>query len=161
MARRKWLDEREQRAWRAYLLVSHLLEENLDRQLQRDSGMALSHYGILVALSEAPCRTLRMNDLASLQRFSQSRLTHAIARLERDGYVERHQCESDRRGQFAVLTPSGLAALRAAAPGHVAEVRAKVFDRLTPAQVDALADVCETLLEVLDLPAACPRRAEA
>jgi len=159
MARRKWLDEREQQAWRAYLLTSRLLDEALDRQLQRDSGLAHSHYGVLVALSEAPDHTLRMHDLASLQRFSQSRLTHAISRLERDGYVERHQCESDRRGQYAVLTPAGMTALRAAAPGHVAEVRRRVFDRLTPAQVDALADVCDTLLRGLDPPVACPERA--
>ena len=158
MARRKWLDEREQHAWRAYLLATQLLWEDLDRQLQRDSGLAHSHYGILVALSEAPDRTMRMSDLASLQRFSQSRLTHAVSRLERDGYVERHQCESDRRGQYAVLTDAGMAALRAAAPGHVAEVRQKVFDRLSPEQVDALADVCDTLLEGLDPPITCPSR---
>ncbi|HZQ58750.1 MAG TPA: MarR family transcriptional regulator [Acidimicrobiales bacterium] len=159
MARtKKWLDEREQHAWRAFLLTSRLLEEALDRQLQRDAGLAHTHYGILVGLSEAPGHTLRMNDLASQQRFSQSRLTHAIARLERDGYVERRQCESDRRGQLAVLTPAGMAALRAAAPGHVAEVRRRVFDHLTDEQVDALIDLCETLLPGLDPPVACPSR---
>ncbi len=160
MARkRRWLDDEEQHAWRAYLLATQLLWEDLDRQLQRDSGFAHSHYGILVALSEAPDRTMRMSDLAALQRFSQSRLTHAIARLEKDGYVERHQCESDRRGQFAVITDAGLAALRAAAPGHVAEVRAKVFDHLTPEQVGAMADVFESLLPALDPPAvACRAR---
>ncbi len=161
MARRKWLDEGEQRAWRAYLLTSRLLDEALDRQLQRDSGLALTHYGILVALSEAPDHTLRMSDLAALQRFSQSRLTNAIARLERDGYVERHQCESDRRGWFAVLTPAGMEAIRAAAPGHAAEVRRLVFDRLTPAQVDALAEICDALLRGLDPPIACPERTAA
>jgi DNA-binding MarR family transcriptional regulator len=159
--KRKWLDDREQHAWRAYLLATQLLWEDLDRQLQRDSGLAHSHYGILVALSEAPDHTMRMSDLAALQRFSQSRITHAVARLERDGYVERHQCESDRRGQFAALTPAGLAALRAAAPGHAAEVRTKVFDRLSTGQVDAMADVFETLLQGLDPPAvACPSREE-
>ncbi len=160
MARkRKWLDEREQHAWRAYILGSQLLWEDLDRQLQRDSGLAHSHYGILVALSEAPDRTMRMSDLAAIQRFSQSRLTHAIARLERDGYVERHQCESDRRGQYAVLTDAGMAALRAAAPAHAAEVRAKVFDRLSPEQVEALGDIFETLLPGLDVPeVACRAR---
>ena len=156
MARRtKWLDPEEQDAWRAYLLATRLLEEDLDRQLQRDSGMAHTHYGILVALSEAPERTMRMSDLANLQRFSQSRLTHAVARLEADGYVERRQCPSDRRGQLCSLTPTGMAALRAAAPGHVAEVRAKVFDRLSPEQVAALRDACETVLEGLDRPP-CP-----
>jgi DNA-binding MarR family transcriptional regulator len=150
-----WLTDDEQRAWRAYLLTVQLLDEDLDRQLQHDAGLAHSHYGILVALSEAPGRRLRMNDLAQLQRYSQSRLTHAVARLERDGYVVRQQCPSDRRGQFAVLTQAGMKALKAAAPGHVAEVRAKVFDRLSDGQVDALRDICETLLGGLDRPAAC------
>ena len=153
----EWLTDDEQGAWRAYLLAFQLLWEDLDRQLQRDAGLAHSHYGILVALSEAPCHRLRMSDLAQLQRYSQSRLTHAIARLERDGYVVREQCPTDRRGQNAVLTPAGMKALEAAAPGHVAEVRAKVFDRLSDAQVAALRDVCENLLEGLDRPAVCDR----
>ena len=153
----EWLTDDEQAAWRAYLLAFQLLWGDLDRQLQRDAGLAHSHYGILVALSEAPCHRLRMSDLAQLQRYSQSRLTHAIARLERDGYVVREQCPTDRRGQNAVLTPAGMKALEAAAPGHVAEVRAKVFDRLSDAQVAALRDACETLLEGLDRPAVCDR----
>ena len=153
----EWLTDDEQAAWRAYLLAFQLLWEDLDRELQRDAGLAHSHYGILVALSEAPCHRLRMSDLAQLQRYSQSRLTHAIARLERDGYVVREQCPTDRRGQNAVLTPAGMKALEAAAPGHVAEVRAKVFDRLSDAQVAALRDVCENLLEGLDRPAVCDR----
>ena len=153
----EWLTDDEQAAWRAYLLAFQLLWGDLDRQLQRDAGLAHSHYGILVALSEAPCHRLRMSDLAQLQRYSQSRLTHAIARLERDGYVVREQCPTDRRGQNAVLTPAGMKALEAAAPGHVAEVRATVFDRLSDAQVAALRDACETLLEGLDRPAVCDR----
>ena len=153
----EWLTDDEQAAWRAYLLAFQLLWGDLDRQLQRDAGLAHSHYGILVALSEAPCHRLRMSDLAQLQRYSQSRLTHAIARLERDGYVVREQCPTDRRGQNAVLTPAGMKALEAAAPGHVAEVRATVFDRLSDAQVAALRDVCENLLEGLDRPAVCDR----
>jgi len=155
--KRRWLDAEEQCAWRAYLLATQLLWEDLDRQLQRDSGLAHSHYGILVALSEAPDRSMRMSDLAALQRFSQSRLTHAIARLEKDGYVERRKCAEDRRGQFAVLTDKGMAALRAAAPGHVAEVRAKVFDHLSPEQVRAMADVFGALMPGLDPPAVACR----
>jgi len=158
--RTKWLTAEEQATWRAYLLATRLLEEDLDRQLQRDSGLAHTHYGVLVALSEAPDRTLRMSDLATLQRFSQSRLTHAVARLEADGYVERRKCPSDRRGQLCTLTPEGMQVLRDAAPGHVAEVRAKVFDRLSPEQVAALRDACERVLDGLDRPP-CPTTAAA
>jgi DNA-binding MarR family transcriptional regulator len=153
----QWLTDEQQAAWRAYLLAFQLLDGDLDRQLQRDAGLAHSHYGILVSLSEAPGHRMRMSDLAQLVRFSQSRLTHAIARLEKDGYVVREQCPTDRRGQNAVLTRAGMRALEAAAPGHVAEVRAKVFDRLSEDQVAALRDACETLLEGLDRPAACGR----
>jgi DNA-binding MarR family transcriptional regulator len=141
-----WLSDDEQLAWRAFLMASQLIDEALDRQLQRDAGMPHAYYAILVALSESPDRKQRMSDVAALLRFSQSRMTHAIARLERDGWVRREQCPTDRRGQLAVLTDDGLRALEAAAPGHVAEVRARVFDRLSDDQVQQLREICETIL---------------
>lgn len=146
----RWLDDDEQATWRAYLLATHLLDEALDRQLQRDAALPHAYYAILVALSEAPDQALRMTELAQLLRHSPSRTTHAIASLERAGHVERRRCPSDGRGQFAVLTPAGRAALEAAAPGHVDEVRRLVFDRLRPDQLEALRDVCTTLLAGLD-----------
>lgn len=146
----RWLNDKEQRAWRAFILATHLLEEALDRQLQRDSNMPHTYYGILVALSDAPDGRLRMSDLACLLRYSQSRMTHAVTSLERNGWIRREACPTDRRGQFAALTDGGREALRAAAPGHVAEVRAKVFERLSDEQVEQLGDICETLLAGLD-----------
>jgi DNA-binding MarR family transcriptional regulator len=146
----RWLSDDEQRTWRAFLLTTHLIDEALDRQLQAEAGMAHSHYGILVALSEAPGRSLRMSELALVLRYSQSRLTHAVGRLERDGWVRREPCPTDRRGFVAVLTDDGRRALEAAAPGHVAEVQARVFDRLSPEQVQQLGAICERLLEGLD-----------
>ena len=151
MAKRPvWLTDEQQQTWRALLLVTQLLDEALDRQLQADAGMAHSHYGILVALSEAEDRSLRMSDLAAALRYSQSRLTHAVARLERDGWVRREPCPTDRRGLNAVLTDEGLRALQAAAPGHVREVRARVFDALSDAQVEQLHTICDALLDGLD-----------
>lgn len=146
----RWLTAEEQAAWRAFLLARQLLDEALDRQLQADAGMPHTYYGILVSLSEAPGRALRMVDLARLLRYSQSRLTHAVASLERKRWVRREQCPSDRRGQLAVLTDDGMAALAAAAPGHVAEVRRRVFERLSAVQVAQLREICDTLLEDLD-----------
>jgi DNA-binding MarR family transcriptional regulator len=151
MAKRPvWLTEDQQRTWRSLLLMTQLLDEALDRQLQADSGMAHSHYGILVALSEADDRSLRMSDLAAALRYSQSRLTHAVARLERDGWVRREPCPTDRRGLNAVLTDEGLRALQAAAPGHVSEVRERVFDALSADQVEQLRTICDALLDGLD-----------
>src|SRR3954466_12972436 len=146
----RWLSDDEQATWRSFLAVQQMLDEDLDRQLQRDAALTHTYYGILVALSEAPGNALRMSELARRLRHSQSRLTHAVARLERDGRVRREPCPTDKRGQFAVLTPAGRAALDAAAPGHVAERRAKMFDRLSPAQVAQLRRICQTLLDGLE-----------
>src|SRR3712207_216405 len=131
----RWLTADEQRAWRAFLTASRRLFDALDRQLQRDSGVPHTYYEILVRLSEAPDRTLRMSQLADRAGSSRSRLSHAVARLEDMGWIERRECQEDRRGQLAVLTDRGFAALAAAAPGHVEAVRSFLFDALTPQQV--------------------------
>ncbi|MFI6819686.1 MarR family winged helix-turn-helix transcriptional regulator [Micromonospora sp. NPDC050187] len=145
----RWLDPDEQRTWRAFLAASRALMETLDRELQRDAGMPHAYYEILVRLSEAPGRELRMTDLALASGSSRSRLSHAVARLEAAGWVCRRDCPTDRRGQFAVLTDTGFAALAAAAPGHVEGVRRHLFDALSPAQVDQLRRISESLVDHL------------
>lgn len=142
----RWLSAEEQRTWRAFLATTRLVFEELDRELQRDAGMPHGYYAILATLSESPGRLLRMADLAAATGSSPSRLSHAIARLEEAGWVERRPCESDRRGFFAALTDAGMAALAAAAPGHVEGVRRYLFDRLTPDQVRQLREISEAVL---------------
>lgn len=146
----RWLDPDESRAWRAFLHASRALMATLDRELQRDAGMPHAYYEILVRLSEAPQRRLRMSELAEATGGSRSRLSHAVARLEEFGWVTRQDCPTDRRGQVAVLTEQGFAVLAAAAPGHVAGVRRHLFDHLSRTQVDQLRDICETLVAHLD-----------
>ncbi|KAB1923930.1 MarR family transcriptional regulator [Micromonospora sp. PSH03] len=145
----RWLDPDEQRTWRAYLTASRVLMDTLDRELQRDAGMPHAYYEILVQLSEAPGRQLRMSQLAQAAGSSRSRLSHAVARLEAAGWVRREDCPTDRRGQIALLTDEGFATLAAAAPGHVEGVRRHLFDALSPAQVDQLRRISETLAEHL------------
>ena len=145
----RWLSEGEQRAWRAYLAMTRLLSAQLDRQLQRDSGMPMAYYVILVLLSETPGRSLRMSELAEASDSSRSRLSHAVARLEETGWVRRETCDTDRRGAFAVLTDEGFAALAEAAPGHVAEVRRFLIDALEPEQVRQLEEICGRVVERL------------
>jgi DNA-binding MarR family transcriptional regulator len=147
-----WLSTDEQRAWRAYLEATAVLFDRLDQQLQRDAAMPHGYYEILVRLSEAPDRRLRMSQLADHTRSSRSRLSHAVAALEGKGWVRREPAPDDRRGQIAVLTEAGFATLEEAAPGHVTEVRAAMFDKLSPEQVAALRDVFDTMLA--DCPAA-------
>lgn len=142
----RWLGSDELAAWLSYVAASTLLEAALDRQLQRDSGIPHAYYQILAMLSEVPGRTLRMSDLAAVTQSSQSRLSHAVSRLERHGWVCRTSCPNDRRGTLAQLTDEGLAALAAAAPGHVRAVREHLFDRLTCEQVGQLRDICRAVL---------------
>jgi DNA-binding MarR family transcriptional regulator len=142
----RWLDEREQRTWRAFLTANRLLFDQIERQLQQDSGLPHAYFEILVHLSETPGHALRMSELASTALSSRSRLSHAIARMEEAGWVRRRPCPSDRRGQVAELTDAGLAKLEAAAPGHVEEVRGRLFDGLTEAQQDALREACDAVV---------------
>ncbi len=148
----RWLTAGEQRAWRSFLTATNLLFDVVDRQLQRDAGMPHTYYEILVRLSEAPQRRMRMSELADAMLASRSRLSHAAARLEEAGWVQREDCETDKRGQFAVLTDEGFRVLAAAAPGHVEGVRTHLFDALTKAQVDQLTEISEALLAKLDDP---------
>ena len=145
----RWLDAEEQKAWRAWLYSTQLLTERLNAELQHDTGIPHAYYEILVQLSETPGRMLRMSELADRCLSSRSRLSHAVSRLEERGWIRRQVCEEDARGQLAVLTDDGFAALEAAAPIHVESVRRHLFDQLSPEQVAAMRDVGETLLRHL------------
>ncbi len=145
----RWLDVEEQKAWRAWLYSAQLLMDRLDRELTHETGISHAYYEILVALSETPGRKLRMSELADRCLSSRSRLSHAVSRLEERGWVGREMCPDDGRGQLAVLTDNGFAALEAAAPIHVESVRTHLFDQLSPEQVAAMRDLGETLLRHL------------
>jgi len=149
VAEARWLDAAEQQVWRAYLDATRLLVQVLDRQLETDAGISFTDYELLVQLSEAPDGRLRMRDLANATLSTRSGMTRAVTRLERAGWVRRVECEEDRRGMYAELTQSGQAKLAASAPGHVAAVRAHVFDELTAAQWQQLGATCRQLAESL------------
>ncbi|MFF8958860.1 MarR family winged helix-turn-helix transcriptional regulator [Streptomyces sp. NPDC014894] len=148
----RWLTDDEQRVWRAYLHATTLFDDHLDRQLQRDAGMPHVYYGLLVQLSQAPHRRKRMTELAIDAKITRSRLSHAVARLEKNGWVRREECSSDKRGQNAILTDEGYAVLAKAAPGHVATVRQAMFDRLSAEQVGQLGEIMRVLAEGLQPP---------
>jgi DNA-binding MarR family transcriptional regulator len=145
----RWLSDEEQAMWRSYIESTQMLMDRLDQELQRDSGIPHTYYEVLVRLSEVPDRRLRMSALADRSMSSRSRLSHAVARLEENGWVRREICATDRRGQLAVLTDAGFAALAAAAPGHVEGVRTHLLDPLTPEQVRQLAEICAIIAERL------------
>ena len=143
----RWLDDEEQQTWRSFLAANRLFFDCIERQLQQESGLPHTYFEILVRLSEAPDRTLRMSELAATSLSSRSRLSHAVARMEEAGWVRRRACETDRRGQFAELTDVGFEQLDAAARGHVEEVRRLLFDVLTPAQLRALREIADAITD--------------
>jgi DNA-binding MarR family transcriptional regulator len=163
-----WLDEREDRAWRGWLAASELLRAQTGRDLLADSGLSEADYVVLVYLSEIGDRRARMSDLAAALRWSKSRLSHQVARMEARGLLAREGCGSDGRGAFAVLTDAGMAELRSAAPAHVASVRAHFIDLLGDEELEVLGAVTARLVEHLlaqpgapSPPAACGERERA
>lgn len=142
-----WLAAGERHAWMALTAVLMTLPPAIDAQLKRDAGVNFFEYTILSSLSEAPGRTRRMSELAHLAAGSLSRLSHAVSRLERQGWVVRRSCDSvSSRSVEAFLTDAGMAAVVAAAPEHVREARRLVFDALSPEQVDQLTAIARQLL---------------
>jgi DNA-binding MarR family transcriptional regulator len=146
----RWLTPQEARAWRGYTRMRVQLQARLDRALARHSGLSDPDYGILVHLSEAPDGRLRPYQLCETLQWEKSRLSHQLTRMAKRGLVAREDCPTDARGAFVVLTPAGRAAIEAAAPAHVEDVRHHLIDVLAPEQLEALADIAETVVAHLE-----------
>jgi DNA-binding MarR family transcriptional regulator len=156
----RWLTDSEQCQWRTLLGTVRLFNRALERQMVRDAGLPHAYYGILVTLAEAPQRRMRMGDLAAFLDFSPSRLSHAVARMEVAGWVQRRPRPSSGRERDAQLTDEGFEVLARAAPGHVALVRSLLFDRLSAEELDEVRRLCERLTPALLETAECPSDAE-
>ena len=154
MAKTRWLDEHEARAWRQFLVMSSRVRRSLGAELQRDTGLSEGDYGVLVALSEAENDRLRPSEIGALIQWEKSRLSHHLTRMEQRGLVRRLPCKTDNRGALVAMTATGRRALEQAAPQHVDHVRRVFFDALTPEQVVALADISEAVLGQLEQ---CPQ----
>jgi DNA-binding MarR family transcriptional regulator len=144
-----WLNDEEMRAWRAYVVATHLLDAQLNRELQDEHELALADYELLVRLSEAPCGQERMSTLAEQVASSKSRVSHQIGRMEKAGLVRRQECPADRRGVFAALTSHGWNVLRKAAPTHVRGVRDHLVDLLSVEERLVLAGIFERVADHL------------
>ena len=144
----EWLTDEEQQAWRATVQLSHLLMRQLDRDLA-EHGLNGRDYEILVELSEAPERRMRMTDLADATSQSRSRLSHQVSRMEKRGLLRRDDCEGDKRGTFAVLTDAGVETIERVAPHHVENVRRHYIDRLTPGQLEEIRSAFQPVVDYL------------
>ncbi|MCD2442969.1 MarR family transcriptional regulator [Agromyces sp. SYSU K20354] len=146
----KWLNSEESAAWVRLVALAELLPGALDTQLLRDAGLTHFEYGALMAIADAPDRTMRMTELASRTNATLPRLSHVARRLEERGLIRRFPCPEDRRATNATITDAGMQLIAEAAPGHVATVRETVLDALTPEQLEQLYAIAGAVLTRLD-----------
>jgi DNA-binding MarR family transcriptional regulator len=146
----RWLTPDQLRDWASLITLLMTVPAALDAQLKRDASLNMFEYHVLVGLEAAPNHVLPMTDLAIYANGSPSRLSHAVARLERAGWVERHACAEAGRRTAAVLTPAGLKKLQESAPDHVREARRLVVDALRPDQLKALGAAARAIVAATD-----------
>lgn len=144
-----WLNDREQRAWRAFIALHTHLFRHLERRLQADSDLSAPDYEVLVNLSEAPDHRLRVYELGEALAWEKSRLSHQLTRMRRRGLVDRRDCPTDARGAYVELTVAGRTAIEEAAPAHVREIRRVFVDVLSAEQVDTLTAISDRVLAAL------------
>lgn len=145
----RWLDAREQEAWRGFLEMHARLFAQLNRELQDTSGISNADFAVLVQLSEHAAGRMRVLELARALRWEKSRLSHQLTRMQQRGLIARSNCSDDRRGAYVVLTTHGRDTVEEAAPAHVEAVRGYMFDQLTAEQVDTLATMSHAVIERL------------
>jgi len=136
----KWLNPREMKAWRSYIIASRRLLDALDSDLD-GHDLSMADYEVLAQLSDAPDRRMRMSELAEIAMLSKSRLSHRMKVMEKAGWVRREVCADDKRGSFAVMTEKGWRAIVKAAPDHVESVRSRFVDNLTAKDQEELAKI--------------------
>ncbi|MEU5879031.1 MarR family transcriptional regulator [Spirillospora sp. NPDC047279] len=139
----------ELRAWLGFVVASHLMEQEVERQLKTDGGMSHGEFEILVKLDLADGHRLRMSDLARQVMISKSRLTYQVTQLERQGLVSRSDCPSDRRAVWAELTAKGAEALAAVRPGHRRVVRGNLLGRFTDEELQQFGDLVNRIADHL------------
>ncbi|MDY7086468.1 MAG: MarR family transcriptional regulator [Actinomycetota bacterium] len=135
------LSDEQQIAWRTFIESSWALHTHLEDELRAQTGLSMNDYHVLVVLSEAPQHRLRMGELAGRLVFSPSRITYQISSMVKRGLVRKQPCPDDGRGQEAVLTDDGMAALESAAPLHLITVRDSFIDRLDPDELAVITQV--------------------
>ena len=143
-----WLTDDEQQAWLGYRRMTRQLEARLARDLLQDSGLSMQDYDVLSSLTDSAGNRCSAKDLGSYLLWSPSRLSHHLDRMQGRGLVTRERA-ADGRGTDITITEAGLAAIEAAAPGHVASVRQAFVDRLSGRDLAALRRLSKAVLDGL------------
>jgi len=149
MAKPRWLDDRQQHVWQAYLHMNQDLYAFLEQELARESGLSGADYKVLHPLSQAPGGLLRARDLGIEIGWDRSRLSHHLSRMEKRGLVVREECAEDARGLMVRLTKAGRRDIEAAAPAHADAVQRHFFDLVSKDELETMAAVFDRVLENL------------
>lgn len=139
--------------WREFIETTEALRSALGARLQSESGISLQDYAVLLALREAPGRSLRSSELADAVGWERSRLSHHIARMEKRAMVVRKGQAGDGRGSCVYLSEQGADVLRRASVPHLRAIGELFVDALTPEQIAAAAHIARALAARLDNPA--------
>lgn len=142
----RWLNDDEQNLWRKTLQFQQLMDLAIDRQLERDAGLSLADYSVLVTLSEAEADGLRAREVGTKLGWDRSRVSHQVRRMEKRGLVAKTACETDGRGTMIALTTAGQKAIEASAPQHVEQVRSLFIDDLDDEELGTLSKVFERVI---------------
>src|ERR1700752_5468430 len=151
-----WLSPSQARAWVAFMRVKLRMNYEINRQLQRDSGLSLADYHVMNALSIAPHHTMQVSELGAMIGWERSRVSHHLRRLSERGLTERVQSSDDGRATDAVLTKKGMNAMVEAAPGHAMLVKKLFFGPLPDELVAPFTAALEHIQASLNLNASLP-----
>ena len=144
-AQPRWLSDDEQHLWRTILEVFRNVTTTIDDRLQDTAALSSPDFSVLVVLSEAHNRTLRLRDLCGELGWDRSRTSHQVTRMEKRGLVAKQVSPGDARGILVTITDDGLSRLAAAAPDHVETVRRLIFDHLTDERTAALQGILDDI----------------
>lgn len=136
----------EELLWRSLMRLTITVPRFLGDQLEKSCSLSGSEYAVLVHLSEAPGRRLRMTDLAERTALSRARITRIVDALIEDDRARRVPSVHDGRSALAELTNSGLALLEQAYPVVLENVRSSVFDRVSSSEVEIVGQVLDRLV---------------
>ena len=151
-AQPRWLDD-EQQLWRLMLAGFTKISRTIDERLQAGSDISSPEFSVLVTLSEAHDRTLRLRKLCEELGGDRSRASHQVTRMNKRGLLTKKKCPGDARGVLVTLTDQGMSHLEDAVPDHVETVRRLIFDHLDAERADRIREFFNDVLAAEDLPA--------
>jgi DNA-binding MarR family transcriptional regulator len=138
--------------WRSFTTMRNNLDRTLEKQLQASGEISAPDYEVLIALFEASDKRMRARELGARIGWEKSRLSHQVSRMEKRGLLERTECDTDLRGTWIGLTPSGSRAILSAMRGHNALIRQYFFDVLSDDEKSALLVASRRVLDTIDPP---------